>query len=72
MIDDALKKLLKRKRIPLRCYIGKSVDGDEVYTSQGTIIDVLTRPRFADVNAGPTPGRDETGHRLPASSTRDE
>lgn len=49
----------------------RSHDAEAIYTSQGTILYWQSRPRFADVTAGPTVGNNRTGHRLPASGHDD-
>ena len=45
------------------------VEGWDICTKRGTILcDAgFTNPRWAQVDAGPTVGRNETGHKLPAS-----
>ena len=58
-------EVLKRLRVDPRCYLIH--DPDAIYTSQGTIAQWRTKPRFVHPDCGPHPGSNNTGHRLPAS-----
>jgi hypothetical protein len=58
-------QVLKRLRVDPRCYLKH--DPDAIYTSQGTIAQWRTKPRFVRPDCGPHPGSNSTGHRLPAS-----
>ena len=58
-------QVLKRLRVDPRCYLIH--DPDAIYTSQGTIAQWRTKPRFVHPDCGPHPGSNNTGHRLPGS-----
>lgn len=71
MIPESHKQVLKQFRIPQRCYLGWDKALDEIYTSQGTLVYSQADKRWKreEPDRGSVTGRNETGHRLPSSST---
>lgn len=63
--DEAVKAVLRRMKIPTRCFL--RVDGADICTTQGTILDAFTAPRMAAVDRAGAEGRNATGHYLPPS-----
>ena len=66
-ISESHKRAMRVRRISHRSYLGISLDCREIYTSEGTLVFQDGTWHRAPVDAGPTVGRNETGHKLPSS-----
>lgn len=66
-LDPDIVAVMKKLGIAQRTYV--SHDDECIYTSMCTIEDWRMTPKMASVNRGPIAGNNETGHKLPASST---
>lgn len=61
-------KAMRQLGAPMRSYL--SHNDDEIYTSEGTIVDWHTRPRMVQPDVGRSAGTNAAGHYLPPSSPR--